>query len=98
MKLLVLGLLAGVILVYLIYNQCWIVHRCTPFPNLARKAADRIYGGASIKERREVIDAVEGMTANKANMPAFDQQAEMEMDYIKGRTHILVEERMTRRG
>ena len=86
MKLLVLGLLAGVILVYLIYNQCWIVHRCTPFSNLARKAGERIYGGASIKERREVIDTIEGMTANKADMPAFDKQANMESDYIKGRT------------
>ena len=82
MKLLVLGLLAGVILVYLIYNQCWIVHRCTPFPNLARKAEDRIYGTPLSVETRKVI---EGMTANKADMPAFDEQANMEMDYIKGR-------------
>jgi len=45
MKLLVLGLIAGAILMYLIYNECWKVHRCTPFPNMEKKADKRVYGG-----------------------------------------------------
>ena len=81
MKLLVLGLISIAILIYLIYNECWKVHRCTPFPNMKRNAEDRIYGGSTKSERRSIIDMKEGM----ADMPAFDEQAKMESDYIKDR-------------
>ena len=85
MKLLVLGLISIAILIYLIYNECWKVHRCTPFPNMKRNPEDRTYGGSTVSERRKVIDNIkEGM----ADMPAFDEQAKMERDYIKDRgTH-----------
>ena len=78
MKLLVLGLISIAILIYLIYNECWKVHRCTPFPNMKRNSEDRIYGGSTVNERRSVIDMKEGMAA----MPAFDEQAKMEKDYV----------------
>ena len=82
MKLLVLGLISIAILIYLIYNECWKVHRCTPFPNMKRNAEDRTYGGSTVGERRNIIDDIkEGM----ADMPAFDEQAKMESDYIKDR-------------
>ena len=49
---------------------------------MKRNAEDRIYGGSTVGERRKVIDDIkEGM----ADMPAFDEQAKMESDYIKDR-------------
>ena len=83
MKLLVLGLIAGAILVYLIYNECWKVHRCTPFPNNNKTPG----GGGGRDKRREAIgDPVlqEGLEAME-KMPTFDEQASMESDYIKER-------------
>ena len=83
MKLLVLGLIAGAILVYLIYNECWKVHRCTPFPNIRNEYGG--YGGKA--KRKEAIGEPvlqEGLDTME-KMPSFDKQADMETDYIKDR-------------
>tara|TARA_B100001093_G_scaffold520494_1_gene616783 strand:+ start:3533 stop:7198 length:3666 start_codon:yes stop_codon:yes gene_type:complete len=55
MKLLILGLIAVAILVYLIYNQCWKVHRCTPFPNMDIDPDKRGYGMVGKPARDEII-------------------------------------------
>ena len=85
MKLLVLGLIAGAILIYLIYNECWKVHRCTPFPNMEKMPDKRTYGGSTKDKRREMIENYKEGLETMEKIPSFDEQANMESDYIKER-------------
>ena len=97
MKLLVLGLIAGAILVYLIYNECWKVHRCTPFPNMEKMPGKRVYGGSTRVKRQEEIGDPKYQPENfigwktreglemGAKMPSFDEQADEEANYINER-------------